>query len=135
MRMLNATITAAQAAAEQGSRLRLNGTPRNLTLQANFVYGSGGTTVDAYVQSSLDGGATWTDIANFHFTTSSARRLFNLSALTPVTSQATPTDGALAANTAVDGLLAPLLRVKTVTTGTYAGGTQLLIDAHSIDDA
>ena len=105
--------------------------PRNLTLQANFVYGSAGTTVDAYVQMSLDNGVTWCDVANFHFTTASARKVFNLSSLTPVTTQATPSDGALASNTAVDGLFGPLLCVKYVTTGTYAGGTTLTVDAQS----
>ena len=101
---------------------------RNLVVQATFTYGSGGTTVDAYVQTSLDGGATAIDIANFHFTTASLRKAFNLSALTPVTTQATPTDGSLSANTAVDGLLGPLFRVKYQSSGTYAGGTTVRVD-------
>ena len=50
----------------------VDGAPRNLTLQANSVYGSGGTSVDAYVQTTLDGGATWFDIAELRFTTASA---------------------------------------------------------------
>lgn len=104
-------------------------TPRNVTLQGNFTYGSGGLTADAWVQTTFDEGATWSDIANFHFTTSSARKAFNLSSLTPVTTQATPTDGTLAANTAVDGLIGGKLRVKVTTTGTYAGNTTLAIDA------
>ena len=41
------------------------------TIQANFTYGSGGTTAAVWVQTSLDGGTTWVDIANFAFTTSS----------------------------------------------------------------
>ena len=49
--------------------------PESLVIQANFTYGSGGTSADAWVQTSLDGGTTWTDIANFHFTTASARWL------------------------------------------------------------
>jgi hypothetical protein len=123
------TITAAISPAVVGSVLRFReSSAHNLTIQANFVYGSGGTTVDAYVQTSFDGGATWTDIANFHFTTASARKIINLSSLTPVTTQATPTDGSMAANTAVDGLIGSQLRVKYGSSGTYAGGTTLEID-------
>jgi hypothetical protein len=104
------------------------GGARNVAVQANFVYGSGGTTVDAWLQTSFDGGVTWADIAQFRFTTASARKAFNLSSLTPVTTQATPTDGTLAANTAVDGLIGSALRVKYASAGTYAGGTTLSVD-------
>jgi hypothetical protein len=131
--LLNATITAAQSAAEQGARLQLNGGARNLTLQANFTYGSSGTTVKAYVQTSIDNGLTWCDIACFAFATTTARKIFNLSGATPVTTQATPSDGSLTDNTSVDGILGPLFRVKTVTTGTYGGSTTLRIDATGID--
>jgi hypothetical protein len=103
--------------------------PRSLLLQGNFVYGSGGTTFDGWVQTSLDSGATWTDIAQFHFTTASARFLFNLSSLTPVTTEYPPTDGTLAANTSKDGILGSHLAVKYVSTGTYAGGTSFQLDA------
>ena len=102
--------------------------PVSLVLQANFTYGSGGTSVDAYVQTSLDGGSTWTDIAEFGFTTSSARKAFNLTNIA-VTSIATPGDGALTANTCVNGFLGSLYRVKYVTVGTYAGSTTIVITA------
>lgn len=104
-----------------------SGAPRNLAIQANFVYGSGGTSVDAYVQTSLDGGSTWIDIAQFHFTTASARKIVNLSSFTAETSQVTPTDGAMTANTAQDGVLGSQLRVKYQSAGTYAA-TTLQID-------
>lgn len=122
------TITNAISPALVSPVLALNAAPRNLVCQANFVYGSGGTTADAYLQTSLDGGATWTDIANFHFTTSTARKIINLNAQTAVTSQVTPTDGSMTANTAQDGVLGPLFRVKYQSTGTYAGGTTLRLD-------
>jgi hypothetical protein len=38
------------------------------------------------------------------------------------------TDGTLAANTAKDGVLGALWRVKYTTVGTYAGGTTLNVD-------
>jgi hypothetical protein len=126
--LLNQPITTAitLAAAGAGSVLMLDA-PRTLCVQANFVYGSGGTTIDAYLQTSLDGGSTWIDICNFHFTTSAARFVYNLSGLTAVTTEYTATDGSLSANTAKDGVLGPLFRVKLGSTGTYAS-TSLQID-------
>lgn len=99
-----------------------------LTLQAVFTYGSGGTTAKAWVQTSFDAGATWMDIASFAFTTATARRLYNLTSVA-VTAIATPGDGVLADNTAVNGFLGALYRVKLTTTGTYAGDTTLVITA------
>lgn len=102
--------------------------PRSLAVQANFTYDSGGTSVDAYLQTSLDKGATWIDVAQFHFTTASARFVYNLSSETPVTTEYTPTDGTLSANTAKDGLLGPMFQVKYKSTGTYGGASALSID-------
>jgi hypothetical protein len=68
------------------------------------------------------------DIANFAFTTAAARRAYNLTAVA-VTSIATPVDGTLADNTAVNGFLGTLFRVKYTTTGTYSGATSLRITA------
>lgn len=122
------TITAAISPAVTTAALKLNAAPRNLTCQFNFTYGSGGTTADAYLQTSIDGGATWIDIANFHVTTASARKVVNLNAQTANTTQVTPTDGSMTANTAQDGVLGSQFRVKYQSSGTYAGGTILQID-------
>jgi hypothetical protein len=126
--LLNATITTALTASATAPEQFRDGDPESAVIQGTFTYGSGGTTADAWVQTSFDEGATWADVANFHFTTASASFLFNLSALTPTTHEYTPTDGTLAANTAIDGLLGPLWRAKYTTTGTYAGGTILRVD-------
>lgn len=107
------------------------GGPRSMTVQFNFTYGSGGTSADAYLQTSLDGGATWNDVANFHATTASLRKMVNLSSATAVTTQATGTDGSLASNTAVDGILGSMWRVKYTTVGTYAASTTLNVDVQS----
>ena len=101
---------------------------RQPQFQGNLIYGSSGTTIDVWVQTSIDGGTNWTDIANFHWTTTGGRLLFNLSSATPVTTQYTPTDGTLAANTAKDGVLSNMYRAKYTTTGTYAGNTNVPID-------
>ena len=127
--LCNQAITAAQSiAVVPGGPLKLVDAPSSICVQANFTYGSGGTTVDAYLQTSIDGGATWIDIAQFHFTTASARFVYNLNSQTPVTTEYTPTDGALASNTSKDGIVGPVYQVKLASTGTYAGGTVLRID-------
>jgi hypothetical protein len=108
--------------------VKFDSKPISVALQCNFTWGSGGTTMNAWVQTTLDGGATWTDVANFSLTTSSARKIVNLSSLTPETTQVTPSDGALAANTAQDGIVGSQWRVKYTTTGTYAGNTTLRVD-------
>lgn len=127
--LLTATITTA-VTAQVGPSVQLpGGAPAGLVVQANFFRGSGGTTVDGWVQCTLDGGTTWTDLANFHFTTSSLRALYFLSNLvTPSAVPVTATDGTLAANTAIAGMIGPQLRVKYTTTGTYGGGSTLAID-------
>ena len=125
--LLSKTITTAVSIVAT-SQTSFTQRPVSLTLQANFTYGSGGTSADAYVQTSLDGGSTWMDVAEFGFTTSSARKAFNLTNAA-VTSVATPGDAALTANTCVNGFLGSLYRVKYVTTGTYAGSTTLVITA------
>src|SRR5262249_25797713 len=96
--------------------------------QANFVFGSGAaTTLNAYLQTSFDGGVNWCDVVSFtQFTTSSARvgaRLIQ-GAGAPVAL----TDGTLAAGSA-NALFGPWWRVKYVVVGTYGGGTTLRVDA------
>lgn len=123
------SITAAQSAVALSPAMTGIDKYRGVALQANFTYGSGGTTATAYVQTTFDGGVTWVDVVAFQFTTASAIKLANVRRTTPVTTIATATDGSLTANTAVDGLLGDQIRVKWASTGTYAGGTTLLITA------
>lgn len=98
-------------------------------IQVRLAYGSGGTSIKVYVQTSLDQGTTWVDIACVALTTASAVKIVNLSALTAKTTAATPTDGALSDDSAVDGILGDRLRVKVVSVGTYAGSTVLSVRA------
>ena len=101
----------------------------SLLAQMRFVYGSGGTNVKAYLQTSVDDGTVPVDIACVVFATSSENAVLNFSALTPKLTQVTPSDGAMADDTSVDGLLGDRFRVKVVSTGTYAGSTQLVCSA------
>ena len=97
-----------------------------LLMQANFDYGSGGTTVDVFVQTSIDGGTTWCDIAQWAFTTSDARRLHKVLAVSALAANTTPTDGTLADNTVLDGVIGDRIRGKMVVAGTYAASSLTL---------
>ena len=93
------------------------------TIAFRFAYGSGGTSVKAYCQTSFDLGVTWCDVACVTFTTASGHKVVNLSGLTPKTTAVTPTDGALSDDTCVDGILGDRLRVKITTQGVYSNTT------------
>ncbi|MER9306784.1 hypothetical protein [Mesorhizobium sp. M0496] len=94
-------------------------------LQLRLAYGSGGTTIRAYLQTSLDGGTTAVDMACVLFGTASETAILNFSALTPKLTQVAPTDGTLADDTAIDAIIGTMLRLKLVSTGVYAGQTLL----------
>lgn len=126
-----ATITTAQAT--------VNGTPggfyqpagkfTSLLLRGAMAVGTGGATLDAWVQTLIDD-LGWYDIANFHWVNTPSQFAFNLSSLTPVTAEVTlGAAQSLAANTVRDGLLGARYRVIWTSTGTYSGGTTLRVDA------
>lgn len=94
-------------------------------LSIRLAYGTGGTSIKAYLQTSLDQGTTWVDIACVVYATVSESGILNFSALTPKTTVLTPTDAAMADDTAVDGVLGDRFRLKYVVTGTYATSTVL----------
>lgn len=85
--------------------------------------GASGTKINVYIQTTLDQGQTFGDIANIAFANTSGVEWINVSALDKLTTPAAPTDGALADNTVLDGVLGDQLRAKVVSTGTYTGGT------------
>jgi hypothetical protein len=102
-----------------------------LSCQARFAYGSGGTQVNVYIQSSLDQGQSWFDIANIEFTTSSGVDAINLSGLNSVTTPAALTNLALANNTVLNGPLGDRLQATVVSTGTYGGGSLLSVNCEA----
>jgi hypothetical protein len=123
------TITTAQTGVAGTALQTKDWAPENVSIQCNFTYGSGGTSTDVYVQTSLDGGATWTDLAECNFTTATARKVYNVSGLTGGAAALSATDGSLAANTALaQGVMGSKWRTKLTTVGTYAGGTTLQVD-------
>jgi len=95
------------------------------TAQGVLVYGSGGTTIKVWVQSSLDGGTTWFDVMNLAFTTASTSIAGTASPAlgkTPVAS----TDGTLA-DLGINHQLGDRIRLKYTSTGTYGGSTTLTV--------
>lgn len=95
----------------------------HLELFASFDYGSGGTSAKAYVQTSLDGGATWIDIACFAFAQADASKMSDVSANAVLLPSTVPTDGTLADDTVRDGVIGDKIRVKLIVVGTYANST------------
>ncbi len=96
-------------------------------VEIRFGYGSGGTSGKVYVQTSLDQGDTWCDVVCMTFTTSSVTKVFNLSGLTAKTTGVAPSDGALADDSCVDGILGDRFRTKVSTIGTYATSSSLAV--------
>lgn len=105
----------------------------NLGMESKLVYGSGGTTIKVFLQTSYDGGQTWRDVICQAFTTASAQKAAGVS--TEVASAATTaaTDGTQTDDTINQGLLGPRFRVKVITAGTYAGGTTLTVSVEPRD--
>lgn len=123
------TITAAQAA--QTSAVILLPGLKGLLVHASFVYGSGGTSAKYWIQTSLDLGTTWVDVMCFAFATTTAKKVSGVRMDIALAAGITPTDGTLADNTILDGLLGDRLRVKYTTVGTYAGTTTIAIHGTS----
>lgn len=118
------TITAAVANVV-GPTVPVNGL-RDLLVEAAFVYGSGGTTAKAWVQTRVKGG-TWRDVMNFAFLIASLTKFQKVSIVTALAANIAASDAALADNTILDGFLGDELRIKYTTTGTYAGSTTLAL--------
>lgn len=118
----DATITSAGTQTFSAVDVDLSGIS-SLSAQFRFAPTGGGTSVKVYLQTSLDGGTTWVDIACVAFTTSAGVKAVNLNAGTPKTTPVTPTDGTLTDDTCVDGLIGTLVRQKVVSVGTYTANT------------
>lgn len=106
-----------------------------LGVHCKFVYGSGGTTVKVWVQTTFDQGLTWTDIMSFAHTTASLSRfsVVNTYPSTAFSAVTALTDGTLADNTVLTGLIGHQIRLKYTSTGTYGGSTTLSV--YSVEKA
>jgi hypothetical protein len=101
-----------------------------VTISASFTYGSGGDTLKAIVETTLDQGATWIEVARLAFAQASAQKVVNLSGLTPVTTVYAP--AALSDDTVKDGILGDRFRARILkgAGAAYAGNTSLTLRLH-----
>lgn len=108
--------------------------PRHMLLSAAFR--PTGTVdpanrVTVYVQTRL-GDDEFYDIAAFEFADVGLTRIVNLTAATPITTPLTLTTGALAVNTAVDGILGREFKADVRVMGAYASGSMINVAAQLI---
>ena len=92
---ITAKATIAAAATVTGLAHQLPRNVKGLTVQMRFLYGSGGTDVTLFIQTSFDAGDTWVDIMAFNVTTSAATKISAVKAATAVAANYTPTEAAL----------------------------------------
>jgi hypothetical protein len=92
-------------------------------LEANFQYGSGGSTASLICATSFDSGTSWRYCARFDFTTASVVKVANLSGLL---SKTVASYSDLASEGVLDGVLGDQLAAFIVSTGTYANTTASL---------
>jgi hypothetical protein len=112
-------VTTAQTNAAQTAITSLDGMS-SANVLAEVLGAAGGTTISVKVQTTLDGGTTWLDIARFDYTTSAGKKYCVLSA---GASKAVTAYAALASEGVNDGLLGDQLRAVVTSTGTYTDTT------------
>ncbi|MER9471086.1 hypothetical protein [Mesorhizobium sp. M0520] len=112
-------IGAALAAQAQTAITDLEGM-LGVTLIAQLLGGTAGTSIVALVQTSLDGGATWFDVARFDFANTAGVKYANLSG---TVSKAIIAYAALAAEGVNDGLVGDQFRAVITSVGTYTNTT------------
>lgn len=98
----------------------------SFTVQVKFGYGSGGGSGSYYLQTSLDQGNTWIDIAANNFTTASLTDLWNFRADASI-GPVNPSDGSMTAGTKQDGVLGDRLRLKIITASTAYVNTTVAV--------
>ena len=125
--VLMPTTAFTTAATVTGKTFNIGTDVTSISIQWIFVRGGGGTTLDAYLQTSLDGGTTWTDIYNCKKTTTSENTI-SVNIVAAVVDKDN-TDATLADNTAENGIIGSLIRIKFVTTGTYTGTSTIKASA------
>lgn len=105
--------------------IEIGNTPSGATqmcMQSDFIYGSGGLTFKIYLQTTVDNGNTWFDIASSAFLVASARKILTAT-LNATNNTFIATDGTLTDNTVIAGIAGMQLRIKYVVTGTYSAST------------
>lgn len=102
---------------------------------ARFTDGGSGSpypTCKVYIQTSLNRGSNWYDIACFAFDTTSTVKGLSIDAGEALNSAVTMTTGSLSDDTTIDGVLGERIRMVVTTTETYAGGSSISVDYYAV---
>lgn len=92
-----------------------------IAVQGFLDFGSaGGTTITAYLQTTLDDGLVWQDVCAVQVLAADVTKLVSANKYLASTPRLTASDGALAVDTCAQGFFATKWRVKIVIAGTYA---------------
>ena len=123
--LLSASI-AASAVFKAGTVFSGLAGTRAMALESFFDYKASGTTVEGYVQTQIDSGSSWVDIAAFVYSAASGYKVFSLDD-TAVTTVYTPTSGGLSANVAKNGIFGHSFRVEYRSFGDHGSGLKFTI--------
>lgn len=115
------TTTIGAAATYVGDVFAIPDWVKTITLENRFVHGSGGTTIKAYLQTTIDG-TNWFDIAAQALATASENGIVNINAAEVTTAPLVPGDAGLTDDTQIN-IIGQKLRMKYVVVGTYATST------------
>lgn len=100
----------------------------DLTAVFDFDWGSGGTSIRLWLQTSFDGGTTWYDIISpSQFATADAVEIYSVSASGDLSTAPTEGSKALAAASIQSGMIGDMIRVAGTVVGTYAASTITVI--------
>jgi len=94
-----------------------------ITLQVFLTFaGAGGTTIDVYLQTSLDNGQSWWDVIHLGVLAATVEKAASIRKYIAQSAPArlAAVDGTLALDTVYDGFFGQTWRIKYVIVGTYA---------------
>lgn len=81
---------------------------------------AGGTSIDAFLQTSFDDGITWRDVANLQVLAADVVKVAAINKYIAAAVLTAASDGALAINTIVNGVFGSRWRVRLIIAGAYA---------------
>jgi hypothetical protein len=90
------------------------------SLQLRLSSAAGGTSINVFIQTTLDQGQSWFDVTCVQFTTTPGVQVLNLSGLDKA-APSSPTSLGLTPGTILDGPLGDSLQAIVISEGTYTG--------------
>ena len=102
---------------------------KSIAMQSKFLFGAAGTNLKVWYQTSFDNGETWRDMACHAFLVAALNKASAISSDVAAAVNTALSDGALADDTIVQGLIGSKIRAVYTSTGTYTGATSIQCDA------